>query len=269
QALPIFLDNLVPTWLAVILSVSLVLFFGEILPSAVFTGRNQLAMASGMAWLVFILMTVLAPLAWPIAWVLDRVLGIEGLKRYNRAEIGALMEVQQELSTNDIKTQPLHPDEVAIVNGVLQTAEKCVSQAMITMGKVFCLSTVDRLDSDTMADIMAAGYSRVLIYEGEDTRDIRGYLQVKKLIVLDPDDRREISSLVLRLPVVVSPHASLLELLNIFQTGKSHLALVSPSPGVTLEALKRGVRLEGAAKPVGIITLEDIIEEIIQEVMRI
>ena len=29
-----------------------------------------------------------------------------------------------------------------------------------------------------MADIMAAGYSRVLVYEGEDTRNIRGYLQV-------------------------------------------------------------------------------------------
>ena len=50
--------------------------------------------------------------------------------------------------------------------------------------------------------------------------------QVKKLIVLNPDDERTISSLMLRIPVVVSPTKSLLELLNTFQTGKSHLALV-------------------------------------------
>ncbi|CAM9337911.1 unnamed protein product [Discosporangium mesarthrocarpum] len=267
EALPIFLDNLVPAWMAVILSVSLVLFFGEILPSALFTGPNQMAIASGMAWFVYLLMSVLAPIAWPISWALDRILGIEGFKRYNRAEIGALVEVQHELSTNDedVIEPPLHPDEVSIVNGVLKTAEKCVEEAMVTMDKVFCLSTNDRLGAETMADLLAAGFSRVPVYEGDDTRNIRGYLQVKRLIVVCPEDERFISSLVLRLPVVVSPRSSLLELMNTFQTGKSHLALVSHSPGHTLEALKNGVRLEGAARPVGIITLEDIIEEIIQE----
>lgn len=34
-----------------------------------------------------------------------------------------------------------------------------------------------------MADIMAAGYSRILVYEGEDTRNIRGYLQVRRTAV--------------------------------------------------------------------------------------
>jgi metal transporter CNNM len=157
-----------------------------------------------------------------------------------------------------------HADEVAIVNGVLQTSEKSVADAMLTMDKVFCLSMDARLDEGTMADIIAAGFSRILIYDG-NTRNIRGYLQVKRLIIISPEDKRVIRSLALRKPVIVSPHQSLLEVLNIFQQGQSHLAVVSHSPQLTTEAMRHGLTLEGAALPVGIITLEDIIEEIIQE----
>ena len=38
EALPLFLDKIVPSWLAIILSVTFVLFFGEIIPSSLFTG---------------------------------------------------------------------------------------------------------------------------------------------------------------------------------------------------------------------------------------
>ena len=55
EALPIFLDNIVPSWLAIILSVSLVLLFGEILPSAVFTGPKQLQISSAFTPLVWVL----------------------------------------------------------------------------------------------------------------------------------------------------------------------------------------------------------------------
>lgn len=50
--------------------------------------------------------------------------------------------------------------------------------------------------------------------------------QVKKLIMLSPEDQRDIKTLALWTPVVVSPTKSLLELLNTFQMGHSHLALV-------------------------------------------
>merc|ERR1719254_493794 len=49
EALPLFLDQIVPSWLAVIMSVTLVLMFGEIIPSAVFTGSEQLKIASKFA----------------------------------------------------------------------------------------------------------------------------------------------------------------------------------------------------------------------------
>jgi metal transporter CNNM len=49
----------------------------EILPSAIFTGPNQLRIAAAMTYFVWVLMTVLSPIAWPIAKVLDRLVGVE------------------------------------------------------------------------------------------------------------------------------------------------------------------------------------------------
>ncbi len=75
ETLPLFLDRLVPSYVAVIMSVTLVLVFGEILPSAIFSGPNQLRIAARLANFVWFLMLVLAPLSYPLAWLLDRWFG--------------------------------------------------------------------------------------------------------------------------------------------------------------------------------------------------
>ena len=48
EALPLFLDALVPPWLAIVLSVTCVLFAGEIIPAAIFTGPSKLKIASSL-----------------------------------------------------------------------------------------------------------------------------------------------------------------------------------------------------------------------------
>ena len=75
EALPLFLDQLLPNKYAVIIvSVTLVLFFGEIVPSAFFTGPNQVEVAAKLVPLVNTVMFVLSPIATPIARLLDRIL---------------------------------------------------------------------------------------------------------------------------------------------------------------------------------------------------
>eukprot|EP00612_Vaucheria_litorea_P000638 CAMPEP_0171451604 /NCGR_PEP_ID=MMETSP0945-20130129/45_1 /TAXON_ID=109269 /ORGANISM="Vaucheria litorea, Strain CCMP2940" /LENGTH=449 /DNA_ID=CAMNT_0011976103 /DNA_START=433 /DNA_END=1782 /DNA_ORIENTATION=- len=284
EALPLFLENIFSPFMAVIISVTLILLLGEILPSAIFTGPHQLKIASSLTPLVWMLMIIFSPVAWPIGKILDFMLGIEDLKRYNRAEISALMELQHDLSTRHHKMSlenssdlekngneelyfecPLHRDEVAIVQGVLDVGQKSVADAMISMDKVYSLSIDEKLTEDCLASIIAAGYSRIPIFEGGNTKNLRGYLQVKKLIVLNPEDSRLIRSLELRKPEVVGPQKSLLELLNIFQLGRAHIAFVSDDPNATRKALRNGTELTGNAQPIGIISLEDILEEILQE----
>ena len=93
EALPVFLDELVPSYVSVVISVTLVLICGEIIPVAVFSGPNQLKLAAQMMPLVWTLMVLFFPLACPISWCLDKLLGDEHAqsKRYSRLELSALV----------------------------------------------------------------------------------------------------------------------------------------------------------------------------------
>lgn len=100
EALPLFMDSLVPSYLAVLLSVTLVLLFGEILPSAVFTGPNQMRLASRLVPLVKLVMLLLLPISYPIAKLLDCLLHDENEmgSMFNRGELTALVRIQYEES---------------------------------------------------------------------------------------------------------------------------------------------------------------------------
>jgi len=88
EALPLFLDRLVPSWLAIILSVSVVLIFGEIVPSAIFTGPDQLRLAAAFAPVVKFMRLLFFPLVWPISLTLDNCLQHEE-NEHGRGEMKA------------------------------------------------------------------------------------------------------------------------------------------------------------------------------------
>lgn len=108
EALPLFLDQLVPSIVAVLLSVSCVLFFGEILPSAVFTGPQQLWYAAAFAPVVRVLEVLFWVVARPVALVLDRWIGhAEHGPKYNRAELASLLALHQRHDPSPRFSSPL------------------------------------------------------------------------------------------------------------------------------------------------------------------
>eukprot|EP00930_Biecheleria_cincta_P048606 TRINITY_DN33892_c0_g1_i1.p1 TRINITY_DN33892_c0_g1~~TRINITY_DN33892_c0_g1_i1.p1 ORF type:complete len:797 (-),score=127.82 TRINITY_DN33892_c0_g1_i1:138-2528(-) len=96
EALPVFLSKLVPPLVALLMSVSVVLFCGEILPSAFFTGDNQLAIASVFVPFVRFLQLCFWCAAKPIALVLDRMITESApahSAKYSRAELKAMLSL--------------------------------------------------------------------------------------------------------------------------------------------------------------------------------
>lgn len=271
EALPVFLDNVVPAWAAVLISVSFVLVFGEIIPSAVFTGPGGMAIASHFAGCVGCLKLFLSPVVWPISLILDRCLEHEDESIFHRGKLKALVRLQQRAVHRENTTAHsvagglgLAQDEIDMIHGSLDLHIKTVSQVQepIAEAKMLPLDTV--LDEDTLADVLHWGHSRIFVYDG-DRHNVRGLIMVKKLIVINPELKRPLNELHLRKPLVLSPKESLLTTLNSFQTGRSHLALISADPAAVKKAWETNTPIPSHAWPQGFLTMEDIIEELLRE----
>lgn len=241
EALPVLLDRMMSPALAIVLSVTFVLLFGEIIPQALCV-RWGLAIGAYTAPFVRLLMIVLWPLAYPISKLLDWVFGADHTTFFRRSELKELVR------QHEIASQLSH-DESVVIQGALAMIEKTAKDSMTPLDQVFMMELDDVYDANMLRRIVAAGHSRIPVYE-HDRALIRGIVLVKRLIGVDVSANLPVRQLpMLVLPSVYS-HTSLYELLNIFQTGASHMAVVNEPQ---------------SEQPLGIITLEDVIEELIQE----
>mmetsp|Transcript_17291 Transcript_17291/g.25929 ORF Transcript_17291/g.25929 Transcript_17291/m.25929 type:complete len:614 (-) Transcript_17291:187-2028(-) len=264
EALPIFLDKLVPEWLAIVLSVTFVLFFGEVIPQAVCT-KNPLKIGAKCAPIIRCFMFMTYPVSYPIAKLLDCILGEETQRTYfMRSELRALIGLH-----NQRKGGNLLIDEVTIMQGALGLKTTTAEDCMTPYNEVFTLSCKRTLDQATMAEILTTGHSRVPIYS-DRSNNIVGMLLVKRLIVVDPDDCRPISQVIgYHLPIVLTANTNLLDALNKFQLGRSHMALVVKTiqdmDKLTLCMKDDSKHVPKNLEILGILTIEDVIEELIAE----
>ena len=87
EALPIFLDKIVPSAYAVLISVVAILIVGEVIPQAICIGPQQLRIAEIMAPLVQFLMYATSVVSYPLAKALDYILGDHKVTRFNASQL--------------------------------------------------------------------------------------------------------------------------------------------------------------------------------------
>ena len=160
-----------------------------------------------------------------------------------------------------------------IILGALQLGTKVAFDVYTPLRKVYALPTKAILDKKTVISIYANGYSRIPVYEERPNRygdvpdrtGIVGIFMTRSLIVIDWDHERDIGSLELMKIPCVSPRMDLVSLTNLFQTGGSHMALVCAQPTLGNIAFDNDRPLPVEAGFMGIVTLEDVIEELLQD----
>ncbi|XP_072943230.1 unextended protein-like [Epargyreus clarus] len=246
----VILDDLTSGLVAVIGSTLAIVFIAEITPQAI-CARHGLLIGAKSIWIMKIVMGICAPLAWPTSKLLDYFLGEEIGTHYNRERLKELVKI-----TNHVND--LDKEEVNIISGALDLRKKKVKDVMTKLKDCYMLPINSVLDFETMTEIVKSGYSRIPVYEGA-RGNIITVLFIKDLAFVDPDDNTPLRTLCqyYQNPCnFVFEDVTLDVMLKQFKEGyKGHMAFV--------QRIEEGDG-DPVYETVGLVTLEDVIEEMIQ-----
>jgi gliding motility-associated protein GldE len=236
------IENPVVAFLIQVVSVTfLILLFAEVIPK-VFANQHSLSVARLMAFPISILEKVL----YPLSYVLIKSTSFIDKKVQKKTHSISVEDLSHALDLTISADMP--EPEKKILKGIVKFGQVNVKQIMTPRMDVAAIE-YNTPFRKLMEDILASGYSRIPVYR-ESIDKISGILSVKDLLpFLDKEDDFKWQSL-LREPFFVPENKKNDDLLKEFQHRKIHMAIVVDEYGGTS----------------GIVTLEDVIEEIVGEI---
>lgn len=237
--LSVLLGSITTGIIAVIVSTVLIVIFGEIVPQAVFN-KHALAFGARLSWFVRICVIVLYPLARPISFALDKALGAELPTLYSKQELMHIIEEHEDAGGS------VDADEERIIKGALSFSDAKVRDVMTPRSVVRAYDTTDVVTSELLREVRESGVSRFPVFNN-DTDRVEGVLYGSSLIGIELHGQT-VSSVMEHDVRTVHDSDLLDSALQHFLKTHKHLAIVEDEFGSV----------------VGVITLEDILEEILR-----
>ena len=224
----------------IVLVTFLILLFGEVLPK-VYASRNALRFSKKMAKFIQAINFLLTPFSLPLIsltkWI-EKKLGSRN-SNFSVATLSQALELTSEGATTK--------DEQKILEGIVNFGNTETVQIMKPRIDVFALS--DKETYEVVLDkILKNGYSRNPVYK-ENIDNIIGVLYAKDLLAHLDKTTFKWQDLI-RAPFFVPENKKLDDLLDDFRAKKNHIAIVVDEYGGTS----------------GLVTLEDVIEEIVGDI---
>ena len=234
-------NQLIVLFIEIGIITTIILIFGEILPK-IYANRNALAFSKRIAPIIrfldkFLLFWVTYPMSQTTIF-LERRLG----DKKNQLSVDQLSQAL-ELTGEDETTS----DEQRILEGIVNFGSTDTREVMCPRIDMFALSDELTLE-EIIPLILDQGFSRIPVFN-EKKDNIKGILYIKDLLPNLKTPNYEWQNL-LKPPIYVPENKKLDDLLKEFQQKKNHLAIVVDEYGGTS----------------GLITLEDIMEEIVGDI---
>lgn len=240
SATSLFLESFLYGLLAGFITTVLIVVFGEILPQALFS-RDALRYMSFLVPVIKLMIFITYPISKPLQLLLDYLFSEQRTQLHTRQELGVL--ISEHIGHRESE---LDNDEVEIIRGALQLSEKRVSDIMLHINHVFWLEPGTHLTAEKIDEIKAVGRSRIPIFNQKLTH-CYGVLLMKDLVDIDFDDTDyTVDDLPLYPVQMVGSRTALDTMLRRFISTSSHLIPIEKDDYI-----------------VGIVTIEDLIEEIV------
>jgi len=233
-------SRIVKFLIEVVLVTFLILLFGEVLPK-IYATRKPLKFATFMAFPIKILTSLLTFVSLPLMGLTNIVEKRLGNKKSNLS----VEKLSQALEITS--TENTTKDEQKILEGIVSFGNTETNQIMTPRIDIFALKSGEKYE-EVLNKIVEKGFSRNPVYK-ENVDDIIGVLYAKDLLPYLNKKNFSWQKLI-REPYFVPENKKLDDLLKEFQEKKNHLAIVVDEYGGTS----------------GLVTLEDVIEEIVGDI---
>lgn len=240
SAMSILLGDHLNGLVAALISTLLLVILGEVFPQALFS-KNALMWSSRFSWLLKTMIVATYVASKPLQLLLDKLFPLTRGQLQSRHELGLL--INEHLAD---ETSELDDDEIEIIRGALQLSEKRVRDIMTNIRHTYWLQPSTKLDGNKIDEIKEKGYSRIPIFDQKLTK-CYGLLLMKDLVDIDFDENDfRVDDIPLHPTQLVGSMTALDTMFRKFIAARSHL-----------------IPIEKDDKIVGIVTIEDLIEEII------
>jgi len=240
-ALAVFLSSVTNGLAASLFATALIFLFGEVLPQAL-CYRHALKIGSKLTPFVKFFIFLFYPIVKPISLILNKITGKESPTIYSKRKFQEIIEFHK-----NQKESVIDEDEERIITGALTFSDKKVKEIMTPKDDVFALPVETKLSKDFIQKIKDLGFSRVPVYISE-IDNIIGIAFVKDMIGCDLENKT-IDDFCKKRIYTINENCKLDRVLNQFLDTRNHLFVVDNEQ----------------RKVVGLITIEDVIEEILKK----
>ena len=233
-------------WFAILLYTPLFLILGEIVPKSICQQRSDV-LAPVVIYPLRLCTLIFYPLVFifsRVARVVARLFGagrIEQNVYMTREKIRAVVEMAERTSNVDAFDR-------GRIRRVIRFAETTVGEAMIPVGEITAINN-NKTTKRAVAMVRGRGYNRLPVYR-RNISNIIGVVTITTWDMMEPDLVNRPLSDLMQVALYVSPHQTIDQLLPVLRKRDDHMAIVVDEFG----------------SAIGMITMEDILEEVVGEI---